>query len=121
MDASCVDLIYGIGISGSVNLRPGAVADGQRRKLRSIDLFLRTLQTGGDLAAQLRATLNQQGDRLASDASVRSTCETKTCDACAKRAEELHVERQNRLALEEECAAQKRRIAELEKLLAVAK
>jgi uncharacterized coiled-coil protein SlyX len=35
---------------------------------------------------------------------------------CAKAAEELKTERQSRIELEKQCAAQQRRIAELEKM-----
>ena len=94
---------------------PGA--DSQRRKLRSVELFLRTLQTGGDLAAQLEAALSQRRS-VPPDYAVGLAKGTNACDICAKGADELKREREGRIKLEEKCAAQSRRIVELEEMLA---
>ena len=93
------------------------VTDSQRRKLRSVELFLRTLQTGGDLAAQLEATLSQR-HCLPSDIAVGLAKGSGACDVCAKGADELKREKEGRIELEKKCAAQTRRIAELEEMLA---
>lgn len=82
--------------------------------MRSVELFLQTLQTGGDLAAQLEATLSRQ--RPVPPGVEGPSTETPACNMCAKAAEELKTERQSRIELEKQCAAQQRRIEELEKM-----
>ena len=87
--------------------------------MRSVELFLQTLQTGGDLAAQLEAVLSRQRS-VSPDAiaDLGLAKETTVCDMCTNAAEELKRERENRAKLEEKCATQQRRIAELEKMVA---
>lgn len=85
--------------------------------MRSVELFLQTLQTGGDLAAQLEATLSRQRS-VPPDTIAGLAKETTACDMCANAAGDLKRERQSRAELEEKCAAQQRRIAELEKMIA---
>ena len=83
--------------------------------MRAVELFLQTLQTGGDLATQLEATLNQQ--RSVPPVTVSGPATDAACNMCAKAAEELKRERQSRIDLEKQCASQQRRIVELEKML----
>lgn len=94
--------------------------DAQRRKIRSVELFLRTLQTGGDLAAQLEAMLEKRFYLSPASATTHAS-KVKACEKCAKVDQELERERRSRIQLEETCDAQNKKILELEKMLAATK
>lgn len=84
--------------------------------MRSVERFLRTLQHGGDLVAQLEAVLNQRRP-VHPSCTARIAGGSDPCEKCVKGAEDSKREREARIELEEKCEAQQRRIAELEELL----
>jgi hypothetical protein len=106
--------------------------DKQRRKIRAVEFFLRTLQSGGDLAAQLEAKLSSSsgGSGTGNSTSPRDAATgagAAACEQCARNGAagaaageltELEKERAARVEAEEKCDAQARRIAELEQALA---
>ena len=112
--------------------------DKQRRKIRAVEFFLRTLQSGGDLAAQLEAKLSSSsssggsgGSGTGNSTSPRDAATgAAACEQCARNGAagaaageltELEKERAARVEAEEKCDAQARRIAELEQALVAAK
>ena len=107
--------------------------DKQRRKIRAVEFFLRTLQSGGDLAAQLEAKLSSSSGGSGGSGTGNSTSPrdaatgAAACEQCARNGAvgaaageltELEKERAARVEAEEKCDAQARRIAELEQALA---